>query len=896
MKSFRFVVALFLVAFVALGSSAVRAQHEHEESTRPNYFENDNAPAMYEWLYNYLNPSHDPDYWQKRLVAQGQFDRMRNVAALKANPMAAWQPAGYSQNDVNSTGNQGEVSGRVLSFDIASDGTMYLSSASGGLWKSVDRGQNWVSISDGKITTMCISSIAVDPKNPNVIYAGTGEQWAGLSVFNSGNSSIGGVGIFKTTDAGLTWNLLSKSPSVGNMIQKIQVSPANSNIVFAAGSGMWRSNDGGSTWVRATAAGNSIAVARGVEPFVMDPTNPAILYVHTGSALMKTTDGGDTWNKVTTKGLPIASGGYTALAMTPANNQYLYAAIAVGSGRRSGVVGAIGYSSDGGANWTISLDSASCPDDFVTQGDYCVALAVDPHNTNNVTFGGLNVYNSPSYGASPVIVGNSGSSSSAGDFVHADIRRLLYIGDSLFVLTDGGIYHNESFGSVASWGKGMNSTLNTFQQIGGDVFVQNGRPKFFIAGAQDNGTTKWSDGKSWGPIIHGGDGGRCFVEQSQGRQIYATYPEYRNHIEALYRSDDEGQTFSQNLLPTSDIWGTGAAGTGDLYGGYPQYDVCQSKFSNAVFCGAKYGWITTDGFNTLTQMTPVKSGTANVSPSYIHISKANPSTIYYGGGQKCYWSTDAGQTWNAPTSIMKPDGTGGGTSFNGKPTWITTDPRDETNVFLTTDNTSGKPLYASTDGGVTWWQPTQKLDGGQQPLPSFTYRTMAVDSVGKFGPVYIFLGGDGGVLAFDYKDSSWVALSNGIPPGTVITGLQVRAGWLIATTYGRGMYYIKTHDIFAKADVAQNEQPTTVSIQSVYPNPVSTSGATSTIRYSMENSSVAQIAIFDNLGRQERLLANEWTAKGDHEKTLDLSGLPAGTHYLLLTADGVSISKPVTIQ
>jgi hypothetical protein len=321
------------------------------------------------------------------------------------------------------------------------------------------------------------------------------------------------------------------------------------------------------------------------------------------------------------------------------------------------------------------------------------------------------------------------------------------------------------------------------------------------------------------------------------------------------------------------------------------YDICEKNFNEGVLCGRTAGWITHNGFQTMTKMATKAGSTTLGGPSYIHISKANASTIYYGSGSKLFWSTDAGETWTAPTSLTSLDGKTV-TSFGGTIEWITTSPKTEGAVYLVTSSGT-TPVWTSTDAGVHWTQP-------QQSLPNWQYRTIAADFKG-----HIYVGGDGGVLAFDPSDNEWVTLGNGIPAGTIISNLQVRGtgkgtagttGWLIATTYGRGMYYIKTEDIFKTSGVAQNDAAAApANIESVYPNPVATNGA-STIKYSLESGSIMQIAVYDNLGRQEKLLANEWAPKGEYKKSLDLSGLPAGTHYVLLTADGVSISEPVTIQ
>ncbi len=193
----------------------------------------------------------------------------------------------------------------------------YMGATGGGIWKTDDAGANWRPIADGQIKMGSVGSLAVAPDDPNVIYAGMGEAPV------RGVSSSWGDGIYKTTDAGKTWNHLAELRE-SRTIARVIVHPKNSEVVYAAvqGSrwgpskdrGVHRSQDGGKTW-KLLLAGDSLT---GPSDLAMDPTNPRVLYAAMwdhqrlpwyvrsggpGSGIWKTTDGGDTWVRLT-KGLP----------------------------------------------------------------------------------------------------------------------------------------------------------------------------------------------------------------------------------------------------------------------------------------------------------------------------------------------------------------------------------------------------------------------------------------------------------------------------------------------------------------------------------------------------------------------------------------------------------------
>lgn len=237
----------------------------------------------------------------------------------------------------------------------------YFGSTGGGLWRTTDAGNTWENISDGFFGGS-IGAVAVSEWDNNVIYVGGGE------VTVRGNVSYG-YGMWRSTDAGKTWKSVGLKES--RHIPRIRIHPKNPDIVYAAvlgdlyksseERGVFRSLDGGQTWKRILFA-NADA---GAVDLCMDPNNPRILYASTwrvrrtpyslesggeGSALWKSTDGGDTWINLSKKtGLPIGIWGISGVSVSPVNSNKIYAII---ENEKGGVY----RSGDGGESWTLTND------------------------------------------------------------------------------------------------------------------------------------------------------------------------------------------------------------------------------------------------------------------------------------------------------------------------------------------------------------------------------------------------------------------------------------------------------------------------------------------------------------------------------------------------------------
>jgi len=266
--------------------------------------------------------------------------------------------------------------------------TYYMGTSGGGLWKTQDAGQRWTNISDGFFKTGSVGAVAVSASNPNVVYCGMGEH-AVRSVMTSY-----GDGVYKSTDAGKTWEKLGLDNT--RHISRIVINPTNPDIVFVAAQGalygpskergVYKSIDGGKTWKKVLFVNDSTGSA----DLSMDMNNPEVLYTAMwhiqrkpwkiisggiGSDLYKSTDGGDSWFKIF-KGLPKGKG-KMAIAVCRSNSEKVYALI---ESKGNNDHGGLFVSDDAGKNWhKVSGDNR-----LTQRAWYYTKVFVDPNNEHTV--------------------------------------------------------------------------------------------------------------------------------------------------------------------------------------------------------------------------------------------------------------------------------------------------------------------------------------------------------------------------------------------------------------------------------------------------------------------------------------------------------------------------------
>ncbi|MCF1753298.1 VPS10 domain-containing protein [Mariniradius sediminis] len=279
------------------------------------------------------------------------------------------------------------MSGRITAIDAVHENPniIYAGSASGGLWKSTSGGVTFEPIFDEE-KVHSIGAISIYQKNPNIIWVGTGEG-------NPRNSLNMGAGVYRSLDAGQTWQMMGLEKT--KAIHRIIVHPDDPNTVFvgAIGSpwgeqedrGVYKTTDGGKTWKKIL----YVDTKTGVGEMIMDPNNPNKLFVNMwehrrypwffksggpSSGLYVTIDGGENWKKLDDKnGLPKGDLGRMGLAMSKANSQKVYALIESSKN-------ALYVSEDGGSNFKVINDKPEIGD----RPFYYYEIYADPKNADRL--------------------------------------------------------------------------------------------------------------------------------------------------------------------------------------------------------------------------------------------------------------------------------------------------------------------------------------------------------------------------------------------------------------------------------------------------------------------------------------------------------------------------------
>lgn len=403
----------------------------------------------------------------------------------------------------------GNLGGRIntIAVNPNNEQVIYIGFSRGGIFKTIDGGLNWKPIFDNQ-AYLTIGDIEIDPQNPNIIYAGTGDP-------NIGYYSAIGDGLWKSTDAGETWKYIGLKET--RIISQVRVDPKNSNTLFVAAMGspfqkdanrgVYKSTDGGVTWAKKM----SISDSTGVCELLVNPQNTNILYASTWdrvrsnntnigsgktSGFYRSVDGGNSWLRMTA-GLPQGSFSRTGMAMAASNPNVLYAMTV---DAKSYNLHRIYRTNNGGTSWdTIPTDVATGLQSNALGGFgwYFGKLRVNPKNANDLTMLGVDSWRT--------IDGGSAWDIDTPPWwlyeVHADKHDLVYTPSGKILLaTDGGLYKSSDDG--ASWEDIEHIPANMFYRVAYNPH----EPTYYYGGAQDNGTTGGNLNEQQWERLEGGDG------------------------------------------------------------------------------------------------------------------------------------------------------------------------------------------------------------------------------------------------------------------------------------------------------------------------------------------------------------------------------------------------------
>ena len=682
-------------------------------------------------------------------------NRVEKSLAATTNVAASWECVGPTN-----------IGGRITSLAChpIHPEQLYAGSAGGGVWRSNDAGQTWQACwSDQDILN--IGALTIDEKNPDSIYVGTGEA-------NLSSDSYPGVGLYKSSDGGKTWQLLASSERTGlpKRIGVIAVDPFDSRHILLGGvgfaevssngkdmGGIYESVDAGVSWKRQTFVS---AQNYWCHSIIFDPETKGRVYATfteqgAKSGIWRSTDGGKKWEHLT-KGLPdSALFGRTGLAISPSKPEVLYAfSKNEASGDKDLLLGVF-RSVNGGDSWKDIHGTHFRGEGQISYGN---SIVVHPTDPNHIICGGVDLHRTKDGGKTWKKITHWDAERGDPMYAHADHHALLMpaaAAGRVYDGNDGGVDISENGGT--SWTNRSNGLAVTMFY---DMDVSQTNPLLFGGGAQDNGTVATRDGlaNSFGSIDSGDGGWNVFDPKDDDHVFTSAY----NLLIQRYRGLDKKPV---DVSPPAS-----ADEQNSVWMCFIAMDPVDSK---TLFTGSTRVWKTTDDGDT---WKPVSTSLDNSPISAIEIAAANRKRIYVGtenGG--LFRSLDGGATWgpNISSSVLP------GHTI----TRIESHANDANLLYVTVANFGHAHLFRSRDGGLTW----EDADNGQLPDVPHHAALIRPDEMGK-----VYVGNDAGVFVLEVASGTWTNLTKNLPNAMVIDLVyQESDKALYAATYGRSIWRIK---------------------------------------------------------------------------------------------------------
>ncbi|MBK8968129.1 MAG: T9SS type A sorting domain-containing protein [Lewinellaceae bacterium] len=714
--------------------------------------------------------------------------------------------------------------------------TIYVASASGGVWKSTDAGQNWFPITD-ELPSLSIGDIAIDPSNKNTLYCGTGETNGG-----GGSVTYDGAGIFKSSDGGTSWTSLGleECGSVG----RIEVDPENPERIFVAAMGrlfennpergLFRSEDGGVTWSRQLFINDST----GVIDLAVHPLDPDTLFAVTwerirrpgfrryggpGCGVYRSFDGGDSWTKLT-GGFPQNNVGRIGIALAPSNPSVLYATVADETGYFKNT-----YKSQNlGETWT-PMSGQSNPN-YSSYGWWFGQIRVHPTDANRVHNLGIYWQTTPDGGNSWTTTGAS---------LHVD-HHALYIHpanpDFMVEGNDGGVYISQNGGLTWNF-----RAFPITQFYTSEIDFQ--KPERLYGGTQDNGTWRATDPNPdiW-EHIYGGDGFVTLVNPTNSAIWYAEYqyggfggsngatrpPFSRANWNAPYVFDPNNPDIlyfgGESLFKSVD---------GGLSWSYASGEVTTSSGSNGVV----YGTIST-----------------------IAVSPVDDGVIWVGTDDgKVVMTPNGGSIWKIVSGALPRR-------------WVTrliADPNDPAAAWVCLSGfkhgDAMAHIYRTEDAGQSWAPVSGNLP--DIPVNDLVLDPLAPGTLTAATDVGVFTSYDGG--------ATWTVLGIGLPNVPVLDlTLHAPTRALVAATYGRSMF--RTY-LPLPVSIQETETEATFA---VFPNPVR-----EVLR--LKDVPAGQLTVWNLAGRL--VFSKKVNGRADFLE-INTAEWPAGVYLLLLNGQSRKVA------
>ena len=667
--------------------------------------------------------------------------------------------------------------------------TYYMGTTGGGIWKTKDAGTSWKNISDGYFKTGSVGAVAVSESNPNIVYVGMGEHAV------RGVMTHHGDGVYKSTDAGITWKKIGLESS--QHIARIAIHPKNPDIVFVAAQGalygnskergVYKSTDGGNTWTNVLFVDDKTACVE----LSMDMNNPLVLYAAMteygrlpwkvisggpGSGMYKSVDGGATWEKIQ-KGLPNELG-KMAIAVCRSNSDKVYALIESDSDKE---LGGLFVSNNAGKNWSRVTNDHR----LIQRAWYYIELFTDPKDENTIY-----VLSAPALRSLDGGKTWENLSGTHGDF--HDLWINPHNSKNMVIANDGGAGVSFNFGET--WSTQSNMPTAQFYRIN----VDNSFPYRIYAGQQDNSSVViasrelGSGGITTSSWTSSAGGESAFLAFNPDDARYVLGGSYQGTIEVLDTKANAGT----NIM-AAPIQYLGMDAKDIKYRYNWNAPIIWSKHEpNTYYHGSQYLLKTSDMGISWTEASPdltrnekEKQGKGGGPYTNEAVGAENYGTLAY----VVESPHEKGVIWTGSDDGFVHVTRNGGTSWqNVTPAGlqeclinaIEVSPHDAATVYIATTrykfNDHAPALYKTTDYGKTWTKITNGI-----PNNAFT-RVVREDDKRKD---LLFAGTELGLFISWNGGIEWSPFQLNLPI-TPITDLRVHQNDLIASTSGRSFWIL----------------------------------------------------------------------------------------------------------
>lgn len=670
-------------------------------------------------------------FWRDRVNPDGSFpDPLKSFEVYKQmqghikrskNATAQWTSIGMK---TNSGGYWGLGQARSVAVFPGNPSIYYVTTVGGGVWKTTNGGTSYTPIGDGLPQLFC-GTVLVDNQNANIVYVnigGTGEWW------------LPGLGVYKSSDGGLTWAAtgLTGSRANGINVKKMAMSPSNSQIILAAtNKGLYRTINGGTNWTVVRTGEHGDVVFR--------PGDGNTIYAasddyYNGSEILRSVDGGATWTKVTSLGKTKTR---IWIGVSASDKEFVAAVF-----KTDGSTKDLYVSNDRGNSFSYKSNTMPDADIFyVSQLDknvmYGAAVTMKQSRDGGNTWTEITNW----------CCGNDAVRTE----VHADFHGATHNPSNLAELVfcnDGGVYKfNES---TKKWTDLSNGLVITMYYRIASAQTNN----LMVSGAtQDNGGNARLANGNW-RNTSGGDATMCIIDPTNENIQYSSYINGDGIVKTT-------NAWNNTIALTDALRKAGAVG-GDWATPFA------IDLTNPLNLVAGYQDVlrSTNRGDSWTKISNNLTGGANLQ--HITIAPNDSKTIYTSNGSNFYRTFDTGANWTKKASPA------------GDITRITVSPTDAKTVYITTNGGNGKRVFKSINGGDSWTNITLNFPNDVNAI-CIAYEKGTNEGLYVGSPIGVF-----------YKNASlsqWIYHGQGLP-NTEVNDISIAYGAkkVRAGTWGRGVW------------------------------------------------------------------------------------------------------------